>query len=234
MAEQDLDPRRVARIVAALAVGEHDPQRSLCSACAKVAEVSGAGVVLILHGRALGTVCSSDSTTEAVEEVQFTLGEGPCVDAFRSQAPVLVPDLAGPGGSRWPGFRTGALAEGIQAVFGFPMLVGSVCIGALNLYHRRSGALTDEQVADAMVIAHVAGRTVLSWQSVAGMGSLAWQLEHVPAHRAVVHQATGMISVQGGVAVDDAVILLRAYSFAEDRPISTVAAEVVDGRLRFD
>ena len=118
-------------------------------------------------------------------------------------------------------------------MFGFPIMVGTVCIGAVNLYHDRSGALTDEQFADAVAVAHVAGRTVLGWQSVAGSGSLAWQLEHVPANRAVVHQATGMASVQAAVPVDDAVMLLRAYAFAEDRPISAVAADVVGRRLRF-
>ena len=73
------------------------------------------------------------------------------------------------------------------------------------------------------MVAHLAGRTVLSWQSVAGEGSLAWQLEHVPAYRAVVHQATGMVSVQAAVAVEDAVLLMRAYAFAENRPISAVS-----------
>jgi hypothetical protein len=187
-----------------------------------------------MRGRTLGTVCVSDPTTETVEEVQYTLGEGPCVDAFHSREPVLVPDLADPSVVRWPGFREGALAVGVRAVFGFPILVGTVCIGALNLYHDQAGALADEQLADAIVVAHVAGRTVLGWQSVEGSGSLAWQLEHVPAHRAVVHQATGMASVQAAVSVDDAVMLLRAYAFAENRPMSAVAADVVGRRLRFD
>lgn len=234
MVEQSLDPARLARVVAELAVGETDPQTSLCSASAGVVRVSGAGVVLILRGRALGNVCASDPMTETVEEVQYTLGEGPCVDAFNSRAPVLAPDLAGPDMIRWPGFREGALEAGVRAAFGFPMFVGSVCIGALNLYNDRTGALTDDQFADAVVVAHVAGRAVMGWQSVAGPGSLAWQLEHVDAHRAVVHQAAGMASVQGAVSVGDALMLLRAYAFAEDRPISAVAADVVGGGLRFE
>ena len=234
MAHDGLEPIRVARVVAALAAGEADPQRSLCRASARVVGVNGAGVILILRGHALGTVCASDPVAESIEESQFTLGEGPCVDAFSSRAPVLVPDLAGEGGIRWPGFRERAIAEGVQAVFGFPLLVGPTCIGALNLYSQRSGMLTDDQVADAAAVAHVAGRTVLSWQSVAGEGSLAWQLEHVPAHRAVVHQATGMISVQMSVGVDDALIMLRAYAFAEGRPITAVADDVVAGTVRFD
>jgi GAF domain-containing protein len=226
------DPERVARVATALAAAPKDSERSLCASSASLAGVHGAGVVLVMHGRALGTVCSSDPITEAVEEVQYTLGEGPCVDAFASREPVLMPDLAGEDVVRWPGFREGALAAGVRAAFGFPIFVGPVCIGALNLYELRAGGLSDEQFADALAVAHVAGRTVLDWQSVAGNGSLARQLEHLPANRAVVHQATGMVSVQAAVPVDDAVALLRAYAFANNRAITDVASDVVRGELR--
>jgi hypothetical protein len=229
-----LDPARVARIVAALAIGERDPQRSLCVASAAAVGVAGAGVILMSGGRALGSVCVSDPMTEIVEELQYTLGEGPCVDAFRTKSPVLVPDLGDPAMTRWPGFREGALRAGVRAVFGFPLLIGTVCFGAVNLYHDRAGALSDEQRADALAVAHVASRTVLAWQSVAGPGSLAWQLEHIPMHRAAVHQATGIVSVQAGVPIVDAVVMLRAYAFAEGRPISDVAADVVSGGVSFN
>jgi hypothetical protein len=172
--------------------------------------------------------------TAVVEEVQYTLGEGPCVDAFHTKAPVLAPDLAQSDGDRWPAFRVGAESAGVRAVFGFPLLIETVCFGALNLYHDRPGPLSDEQFANALALAHVASRTVLGWQSVAGPGSLAWQLEHVPMHRAVIHQASGMLSVQAAVSLPDAVVMLRAYAFAEDRPISEVATEIVGGDLRLD
>jgi GAF domain-containing protein len=230
---QAFDQARIARVSTVLAADGRDPEHSLCVASASVARVRGAGVVLIMHGRALGTVCASDAVAETVEEMQYTFGEGPCVDAFSTRRPVLVPDLGAEDVVRWPSFREGALAAGVRAVFGFPILVGTVCIGALNLYHDHSGALTDEQLADATVVAHVAGRTVLDWQSVAGAGSLARQLEHLPANRAVVHQATGMISVQAAMTVDDAVALLRAYAFSTNRPISDVASDVVRGDIRF-
>ena len=234
LVNSSMDPVRLARVVAALTTGESDPRPKLCVAAAEVMDVSGAGVVLILRGRALGTVCVSNAVSETVEELQYTLGEGPCVDAFQTRAPVLVPDLDGIDVQRWPQFREGALAAGIRAVFGFPLLVGTVCIGALNLYHDQTGLLTDDQFNDAVVVAYVASRAIMAWQSVAGPGSLPWQLEHADAHRAVVHQAAGVTSVQAAVTVEDALMLLRAYSFAEDRPITTVAADVVDGSLRFD
>lgn len=171
--------------------------------------------------------------TEAVEEIQYALGEGPCVDAFHEQAAVLIPDLANPELTRWPGFREGALAAGACAAFGFPLRIGGVCIGALNLYHDRAGALSAEQSADARALAHVATRAVLGWQSAAAP-SVPWQLEQVPVHRAVVHQAAGMVAVQAGVPVDDALALLRAYAFAEGRRLGDVAGDVTSRRLRFD
>jgi hypothetical protein len=234
MTNVDLDPVRVSRMAVALAIGETDPKHSLCVAAARAVGVSGAGVILMSGGRALGSICVSDPMTAAVEEVQYTLGEGPCVDAFHTRAPVLAPDLAHPDGNLWPGFRIGAVSAGVCAVFGFPLLIGSVCFGALNLYNVSPGALSDDQFADALAVAHVASRTVLGWQSVAGPGSLAWQLAHIPMHRAVVHQAAGMVSVQATVSVPDAVVMLRAYAFAEDRPITDVAAAVVNGYLRLD
>jgi len=228
-----LDPERVMRVTTALTAGPDDPDNWLCIASANVARVRGAGVVLIMHGRTLGTVCASDGLTEAVEELQYTFGEGPCGDAFRTRQPVLVPDLAADDFQRWPSFRERALEVGIRAVFGFPIMVGTVCIGALDLYQDRRGTLSDEQVADAVVVAHVAGRRVLDWQSVAGEGSLARQLEHLPVNRAIVHQATGMVAVQASVNVGDAVTLLRAYAFSTNQPVGDVAAAVVGGELRF-
>jgi hypothetical protein len=233
VADQRIDPERVARVVAVLAVGERDPQHSLCAASAGLIDVKGAGVVLLSERRTLGNVCVSDPATQAVEELQYTLGEGPCIDAFHAKAPILVADLEHFDG-RWREFRRGALAAGMRAAFGFPLLVGASCIGALNLFHDRPGALSGEQYADALAVAHVAGRTVLAWQMVAGPGSLPWQLEQVPAHRAVIHQATGMVAVQAGVGVDDALVLLRAHAFAEGRAIGDVASDVVRGGLRFD
>jgi GAF domain len=232
MANQDLDPDRVARVAARLADGERDPERRLCSATAAVVSVTGAGVVLISGGTSLGNVCVSDDMTARVEDLQYMLGEGPCVDAFRTRAPVLVPDLADAAVERWPTFREGAAAVGARAAFGFPVMVGSACIGALDLYQDRSGVLSDEQLADAVVVAHLVGRAVLGWQASAPKDGLAWQLEQVPAYRAAVHQATGMVSVQAGVSVADALLLVRAHAFAAARPISAIADDIVAGRLR--
>ena len=102
------------------------------------------------HDRPRGVLCSSDSTSGAVEDLQFTLGEGPCVDACRSGLPVFEPDLAAPGVSRWPAFTPPAMLAGVRAIFGFPLQVGSVRLGALDLYNDQPGDLRPEQVAEAV------------------------------------------------------------------------------------
>jgi GAF domain len=190
--------------------------------------------VLMSGGRSLGFIGVSDLVTEAVEQMQYTVGEGPCAASCRTRAPVFDPDLADEGTARWPEFRQGALAAGVHAAFGFPLLIDRICIGTLNLYHGRPGALTDHQVADALVVAQFASRSVMSWQADAPPGTVAWQLEQAPNHRVEVHQATGRISVQADVSLDDALVLLRAYSFSHDSPINDVAVEVAAGRLRLD
>jgi hypothetical protein len=229
-----LEPERFAQVVAARTDEDHDPISSLCLACTDVLGVSGAGLMLMSGGRSLGCVGVSDRVTEAVEQVEYTLGEGPCLSAYKSKTPVFDPDLADNSVVDWPQFRVGALAAGVRAAFGFPLLVDWICIGAMNLYHDRSGPLTDTQVTDAVLVAKLASHTLLEWQAGAPPGTVAWQLERVPNHRMEVHQATGRISVQASVSVADALVLLRAYAFAHDRAISEVAADVAAGQLRFD
>src|SRR5207249_7772270 len=72
-------------------------------------------------------------------------GEGPCVDACRQDRVVAEPDLADPVTRRWLAFTRPALRAGARAVFGFPLRVGTVRLGALNLYRDRPGPLSGEQ-----------------------------------------------------------------------------------------
>lgn len=229
-----LEPQRFAQAVAARREQDHDPASSLCLACTDVLDVTGAGLMLVSGGQSLGCVGVSDAVAGVVEQVEYTLGEGPCLEAYRSHTAVFDTDLSDDTVVEWPEFRRGALAAGVRAAFGFPLLVDRTCIGALNLYRDRSGALSDQQIDDAVVAARLASRTLLSWQAEAPPGTVAWQLERVPNHRMEVRQATGRISVQARVSIADALVLLRAYAFSWDRPISAVAADVSAGRVRFD
>jgi GAF domain-containing protein len=223
------------RILARLSAGDgvDDPVR-LCVLCAEITQMSGAGIMLLQDDVPRGSVCTTDAISTLIEELQYTLGEGPCIDAHRHHQPVAEPDLAHPETVRWAEFARSAVDAGARAVFGFPVAVRDVHLGALNLYRDRPGPLTVDQHADALVVAEVAARAIISIQAAAEPGELAPELEASGNFRFVVHQAAGMISVQLGVSVADALIRLRAHAFSTGRSATAVADDVVARRLRFD
>jgi len=227
---------RRLRILALLG-GSRPPEletKRLCEVCAEATDMSGAGIMLMSGDAPGGSVCTTDTVSDLIEQLQYTLGEGPCVDAYRQERPVLEPDLVHPASPRWVAFSGPAVAAGVRAVFGFPLQVGAVRLGALNLYCDRPGPLSDEQHADALVMADVAAQAVLVLQAKAPPGTLAAELEASGDFQYVVHQASGMVAAQLDVSVGEALVRLRAYAFGNDRPLPDVAAAVVARTLRFD
>jgi hypothetical protein len=224
------------RILARL-VGDDAPAletRRLCEVCAEVTGMSGAGIMLMSGDVYRGSVCTTNEVSDRIERLQYALGEGPCVDACNLDRPVLEPDLAIPATPRWPAFAGPAIDAGVGAVFGFPLQVGAVRLGALHLYRDRPGALTGDQHADALVMADVAAQAILVLQANAPPGKLAVELEAGANFEYVVHQAAGMIAAQLDTNITNALVRLRAYAFGNDRPLAEVAAQVVTRKLRFD
>jgi GAF domain-containing protein len=227
---------RLLRVLARLSARERGSSATarLCEAGAALTEMTGAGIMLMAADGPSGSICSTDPVSALIEELQYTLGEGPCVDAHREQRPIAEPDLAHPAVPRWASFSPSAVTGGVRAVFGFPVSVGDVRVGALNLYRDHPGPLTDDQRADAAVIASVAARAIIAMQANATPGDLGPDLEVGTNFQFVVHQAAGMVAVQLGVHVTEATLRLRAHAFAANRLVADVAREVVARRLRFD
>jgi Zn-dependent M28 family amino/carboxypeptidase len=94
---------RLRRIRAQLALAsERTPGTTpLCEVSADIVGVSGAGIMLMAGNIPQGSFCASNPVSDLVEELQFTLGEGPCVDAYQQDRPVLEADLADPTERRW-------------------------------------------------------------------------------------------------------------------------------------
>jgi hypothetical protein len=226
---------RLLRVLGLLGAGGDTEagQARLCEVCVEAVGLTGAGVMLMSGDVPRGSVCSSNEVSALIEELQYTLGEGPCVDAYHQDRPVLEPDLVVPVVPRWVAFTGPAVAAGARAVFGFPMQVGAVRLGAVNFYRDHPGPLSDDQHADALVTAAVAARAVLAIQAGAPPGALAAALEARSDFHFVVHQAAGIVSVQLDVSVAEALIRLRAHAFANDRLLTNVAHDVVAHRLRF-
>jgi hypothetical protein len=216
------------------AAHEGDAQASiaaLCRAAMLRLGVDGASVTAVSGPVTREPVCASDEVSAQLEEFQFTMGEGPGADDFGLGSPVLIAELDSMAG-RWPGFVPAALAAGARAIFSFPLQAGVIQVGVLSLYRARPGPLAAEGLADALVFADIALQLLLD--AASGItGSPGYQpLESVPGARAEAHQATGMISVQLGVSLEEALVRLRAHAFASGAALGDVAGEVVRRRLR--
>lgn len=226
---------RLQRILAALSSGgDAWSSARLCQVCPGIIGADGAGVMLMSGDIPRGSLCSSNEVSQLIEDLQYTLGEGPCVDAYRDDKVVTEPDLADPVTRRWVAFTPPALEAGVRAVFGFPLRVGTVRLGALNFYRDSAGPLNGDQHADALVMADVAARWVLEAQAGAPPDAIAQELQIGADFHYIVHNAAGMVSVQLGISVAEALIRLRAFAFSSDRLLADVARDVVARTLRLD
>jgi hypothetical protein len=167
-------------------------------------------------------------------DLEITVGEGPCVDASRSSGAIEEVELVSTSSSRWLAYSPGAEAAGARAVFGYPLCIGAICLGALSLYRDRPGPLTDVQASDAYLMASVAARAVLAMQAGAPQDMIADELVREATFDFAVHQAAGMVSIQGAMSVGDALVALRAHAFTNDFTSSALALRIVARDLCFD
>ncbi len=212
-----------------------DLPNRLCQACLTALPVDGVGVSLI-SGRHAGNrvlLGASDDVGQYIEEVQFSLGEGPCVTCFEQARPVLVPDITDVEARlQWPAFVELIADREVRAVFAFPLQVGAIGIGVLDCHRVQPGPL--DEVNGALVVANALTTAVLGYQaaqlttlSKPELIDLSWR------NHAAVHQATGMASSQWHVTTDEALARLRAHAFREGRTLDELATDVIARRLRF-
>ena len=224
--------RIVAEIINSVAPAL-DPPR-LCETCAEVIGLSGAGILLVTDGADPRSLETIDPVIARMESLQLSFGEGPGVEAHSKGLPVFEPNLDDPTTPRWPSFSAHALEAGVRAVFGFPLRVGGVRRGALDLYSQRPGLLKDEQHLDALILADVVARAFLLVEAQAPPVELAAELRASSDFQSVVNQASGMAAVQMGVSVGAALVRMRVYGFGIGQSFADVAQDVVDRKLRFE
>ena len=187
----------------------------LCRAARRDLPASGVGVSMVSEAGGLVTAAASSPDSARVEELQFTMGEGPCLAAFASRRPVLVPNLSEAATTTWPGYGPAAHDHGVRAVFAFPLQVGAARLGALDVYRDEPGALSAWALSRALTYADVAMQTVLDAQEAVGeTGDSLWT-DGDDTHFEV-YQAQGMVMIQLGVEPAEALSRMRAYAYAND------------------
>ena len=203
---------------------------AVCRSCVRQLAVDGAAVTIRGGGTNEELLHATDRVITGLIDLEFVIGEGPRHDTHRTAQMVLEPTLAGPAAQlRWPGFSREAVAAGAGAVFVFPLRIGPSIIGALSLYRHQPGDLSIENVATARSLANTALDHIV--HDLLGVGVLAQ--DGLRLGREVISQATGMIAVQREIALDEAQVLLRAAAYAQNRPITELADDVIHHRVAF-
>jgi hypothetical protein len=207
----------------------------VCADAAQALDADGVAMSVMATDGVHGMAAASDPATERLEELQFTFGEGPCVEAFAAGRPVLIAELDDAAMARWPMYAPAAAEAGVQAVFAFPLQVGAARLGVLDVFRFRRGPLSRVQLGRAFTFADRAVTTLLDGQedrNAASDGSDG--LDGAFDHGAELFQAQGMVMVQLAVSLTEALVRLRARAYAENRPLRELAADIVSRRMRFD
>lgn len=218
-----------------------------CGTVLDAIAVDGAAVaVLTGTPQVRDLIYASDPIAQRLDELQFILGEGPCLDAVIRNGPHLWADLDAISVQdlQWPAFAAEALDVGARAVFAFPIAGPQRPLGALELYRRTAGALTDQEVQCAAVLAAAVGKLLTDnwrrYRSAAGSTEAALDTavlardDSHPFSRAAVHIAAGIVAVQLGVSPREGVDRLRAHCYAHQCSPGAVAADVIARRLTLD
>ncbi len=221
---------------AAPAGDEGGPTGVLNRACRTiVAELAlmGAAVNLMSSGSgAEAVVGSSDALSARVDDLQLTVGEGPCHDALATHRPVQAANLAVE--TRWPGYCSVAQELGVQAVFAFPLQLGAVSLGVMDIYAAVPTTLDAAQLALALAFAEIATETLLHQARPGGGSFLDPGIRTAIGSRAEIYQAQGMVMIDLGTSLVDALVRIRAFSFSHHRSLGDVAHDIVTGTLRLE
>ena len=228
------DDRMRAALSAAVAGSGIAAADRLCRACVEVLTVDGASLSLLHNGTLQGTVGASGDLGRRLDELQFTLGEGPCYDSVRDAAPVMVPDLQDPAEQRWPAYAAAAVESGVRAVYALPVSAAAAHIGVLDLFRAGPGPLSPEDLRGGLLAAKLAALPLLDLlgsDMEGGPGDGVDAAELAALERVEVYQATGMLMGQLGCDPAEALVRLRAHAFAVDMTASEVAWLIVDRHL---
>lgn len=203
---------------------------AVCRATTTSLAALGAAVNLMSRTTSTGVVAASDARCRTLVDLQFETGEGPCHDAFLARRPVLVPDLATSGVIRWPGYTGLALAAGVRAVFAYPLQLGGVNLGVLDVFREKPGALTDEENRLGVVYAQLATEILLDGRLTTPDGELDPDVDLAMDLHPEIHQAQGILVVLLHVDLAEALARMRAHAFGNGRPLTDLAREIVAGR----
>ncbi|MEY9991450.1 transcriptional regulator with GAF, ATPase, and Fis domain [Streptomyces sp. V4I8] len=202
--------------------------RLLTDRCVGMLDVSAAGVLLADRDGKLRVMAASDEQVRLLELFQLQNDEGPCLECFRTGAPVIVPDL-GTATARWPRFAVAAQRGGFGAVQALPMRLRDEIVGALNLFRTTPGPFEPAATPVAQALADVATISLLQQRTAQRSTVLNEQLQTALNSRVLIEQAKGKLAERQDIDMEQAFTALRGYARSHNRRLADVARALIDG-----
>lgn len=205
---------------------------TVCASYLDALPVTGAALSALGGSLQETTLCATDTLSGQLDELQFDLGEGPRWAAIRTRTPILIPQVRRASHENWPVFGKALLQTDAQALFVFPLVVGAMNIGVVELYSSNPGPLSRSDLTVAGTLSDRAAwsllRSILTLESAEDSGQAGSMLS-----RREIHQATGMVLAQTGGSAADALMMLRAHAFASGSTLRATCDAVLGRQLDF-
>lgn len=202
----------------------------LAERCAELLDCAEAGLLLADAAGLLRVMASSSERAEALELLQSQNEEGPCFECYLRGRAVFSEDLTADEG-RWPTFAPAAVQRGFRSVQALPMRVRGETVGAMNLFRAESGRLGEADLALGQGMADIAAIALLQERSVRESRGVIAELQGALNSRVIIEQAKGILAESAQIDVEAAFLRLRTHARDQNRRLSDVARDLVDGEL---
>ncbi len=223
--------RAVAEVAGCLVTGADAVEvlDAVIRGCATAFAVDGSDITVVDEQGTLRDLACSNELARRVMALEACSEEGPTAECARTGEPVNVADLRAQL-HRWPRFAPLAVQEGLRSVQALPLRDGRTTLGALTLFERAAGSLSDQDLHAAQVFADLA--VVALRRTARSPRPLADSVQGILSARSSIERATWLIAESGALAVADAEELLRSHARRTRRPLTGTARAVLRGELR--
>ena len=206
----------------------------ICLVAKEILNAKTVSLALVID-HAYRPMAATDDLGTLLDDEQFALGDGPTFDAQRAPAPIILEDAnAHHVLARWPVFTKLAEKHGIYGTFAMPLRIGDAYLGVLTAYRSRPGEPSAEQYADGLILASLATAELVRQEAGAAQDSGSGIFEPGLYDQSALQVAAGMVAEALNISIVAALVRIRARAFADDRPVSQTAQQIVARDLVLD
>ena len=189
----------------------------------------GAGLTLLEDDRS-DTIVATASFVREVDDIQYGMGQGPCITAASEGRTIISGSLGGD--LRWPRFGGRVARRGVHSVVSLPLITAEGVVGAMNVYAHAKDVFDERAAELGEIVAAPAAIAVQNAQVLAKARRLATQLQAALETRGVIDRAVGIMMSRTGSTEQEALDRLRSLSQHEHHKLAVVARQIIDEAVR--